>query len=496
MDVELFRLLLLIIGILFLLGIYFWDRHKRINEEIILNRRKVEKSRQGQPQSQHQTGKQPRPHLQTSPQGNPQVNPGDWDDADSDLAEDLYTPSSYGPSPPVGRAAPLAQGRPATPASTPASSQAATQGFLGLLKRQGEAQTAAVTQRERQEPSLYSRPSPTAQAPRDQHPAQANPRSSLEAEPLDELSELNPEVLEQDRLLLQEVLADDDRREPWLAGGLLQEDEAETPYLEPELEPELEPGLDREPGLEPEPEPEPEQISEQEPEQEQLPELEPAKAPEQAPESGPTMPKGPDAQVGRDLPLRDTEALDLQPEPEEPEPLEPQAAPASASIEPVAEEPILAPLAKDLPQLLVQISLVARGAFLEGTEILDAARALDLKPSRRQVFHRVDPACNEVVYSMASMVEPGTFPLHDMSDFATPGVTFFMQLPCSLEGTKAFQDLLDTAHSMADLLNAELQDENHNLLSRQAMEHNRSQVQEHARQVQLALKRRGQGRRR
>ncbi|QFY90352.1 hypothetical protein D5125_13155 [Magnetovirga frankeli] len=454
MDVELFRLLLLIIGILFLLGIYFWDRHKRINEEIVLNRRTVEKSRQGQDQhprqKQRQTGQQAQPPAQsTAP-----AELSDWDDGDSDLAEDFYTPS-----------------QPAGQTVQPQSDPNANQGFLGLLKRQGEAQAAVPAQRERQEPSLYSRPSP---AGRSTAPAAIPDIQPAEHRPLEELSELDPEVLEQDRALLREELAEDDRREPWLAGGLLQGDDAEPRDLEPELDREPEPELDPEPGQVPE----------------QAPEQEPAQLPE------PAMPKGPDAQVGRDLPLRDTEALDLQPELEEPEPLEPQAAPASASIEPVAEEPILAPLAKDLPQLLVQISLVARGAFLEGTEILDAARALDLKPSRRQVFHRVDPACNEVVYSMASMVEPGTFPLHDMSDFATPGVTFFMQLPCSLEGTKAFEDLLDTAHSMADLLNAELQDENHNLLSRQAMEHSRSQVQEHARQVQLALKRRGKGRRR
>ncbi|MBF0256626.1 MAG: hypothetical protein HQL47_09260, partial [Gammaproteobacteria bacterium] len=194
--------------------------------------------------------------------------------------------------------------------------------------------------------------------------------------------------------------------------------------------------------------------------------------------------------AGSDLPLQDTEAEDLEPEVDEPEPLEQMAPPPRLSIEPVSPEPILPPLPRDLPHKLVQISLVSRGAFFEGAELLEAVRTLELKPSRMRVFHRVDAASNEIIYSLASMVEPGVFPLEDMSDYATPGITFFMQLPCSIEGPKAFEELLSTCRQMAELLDAELQDQSHNLLSRQAIDFIRSEVQEHARQVALAIKRR------
>ncbi|MBF0256625.1 MAG: hypothetical protein HQL47_09255, partial [Gammaproteobacteria bacterium] len=81
MDVELFRLLLLIIGILFLLGIYFWDRHKRINDEVILNRRQVEKNSSAIKASEQK------------PASAPAADPlADWDD-DEELDDDLYTPS-------------------------------------------------------------------------------------------------------------------------------------------------------------------------------------------------------------------------------------------------------------------------------------------------------------------------------------------------------------------------------------------------------------------
>jgi cell division protein ZipA len=159
-----------------------------------------------------------------------------------------------------------------------------------------------------------------------------------------------------------------------------------------------------------------------------------------------------------------------------------------------SDEPVMTPLPKDLPNLLVQISLVARGAYLEGENILAAMEAHKLKSSKLQVFHRVDGG-NQVVYTLASMVEPGTFPMEKMADFATPGITLFMQLPGPLEAMAAFQDMLATAQALAEDLNAELQDQGHNLLRPQAIEHLRSEIQEHSRQLKLAQVRQQQARR-
>ncbi len=159
---------------------------------------------------------------------------------------------------------------------------------------------------------------------------------------------------------------------------------------------------------------------------------------------------------------------------------EPKAAPASSS-----DEPEMPSLPKELPNMLVQISLVARGAYLEGDRILSALDAQGLKLGKLQIYHRVDTT-NRVIYSLASMVEPGIFPTKDMADFATPGITLFMQLPGPKEGLEAFQDMLDTATALAKELNAELQDPEHNLLRPQAIEHLRSQIQEHSRQLKLA----------
>jgi cell division protein ZipA len=198
---------------------------------------------------------------------------------------------------------------------------------------------------------------------------------------------------------------------------------------------------------------------------------------------------------GRHLPLVDIED-ELDPDQLFDEELQdgelPETAPLRAP-QPL-RQPLMSPLPKDIPNMLVQLSVVARGAYIEGAEILRATHELGLVASRLRIFHRVDARTNEVIFSMASMIEPGTFPMDDMSDFATPGMTLFLQLPCAIDSLAAYDDLLKTAERLGELLNAELQDQNHNLLRRQSIEYQRSEIQEHCRQVQLAKRRRDQRR--
>jgi cell division protein ZipA len=50
--------------------------------------------------------------------------------------------------------------------------------------------------------------------------------------------------------------------------------------------------------------------------------------------------------------------------------------------------------------------------------------------------------------------------------------------------------MLFTAERLAALLDGELQDESHSVLSKQTIEHMRGKILEHRRQVQLALSKR------
>ncbi|TVO79017.1 cell division protein ZipA [Sedimenticola selenatireducens] len=145
-----------------------------------------------------------------------------------------------------------------------------------------------------------------------------------------------------------------------------------------------------------------------------------------------------------------------------------------------------------LPGLILQINVVASKGDFSGEDILRVTRDVELRHGDMNIFHRYasDDPKSRVVFSMASLVEPGIFPLDKMSEFSTPGLVLFGQLPGPKDGLAAFSDMLFTAERLASLLNGELQDESHSVLSKQTIEHMRGRILEHRRQVQLALSKR------
>lgn len=92
----------------------------------------------------------------------------------------------------------------------------------------------------------------------------------------------------------------------------------------------------------------------------------------------------------------------------------------------------------------------------------------------------------EVLYGLASMVEPGVFPLKSMQEFSTPGLTLFTQLPGPGDGLMIFSDMLYTAERLSAMLQGDLQDDTHSALTKQTIEHLRERIMEHKRQIQLA----------
>ncbi|MCW8948171.1 MAG: cell division protein ZipA [Sedimenticola sp.] len=149
-------------------------------------------------------------------------------------------------------------------------------------------------------------------------------------------------------------------------------------------------------------------------------------------------------------------------------------------------------LQEGLPGLILQINVVASNGHFSGEAIMRVARDVELKHGDMNIFHRYasDEANARVVFSMASLVEPGIFPLDQMDTFSTPGLVLFGQLPGPKDGLAAFSDMLFTAERLAALLDGELQDETHSALSKQTIEHIREKILEHRRQVQLALSKR------
>ena len=182
----------------------------------------------------------------------------------------------------------------------------------------------------------------------------------------------------------------------------------------------------------------------------------------------------------------DVPELELEPEPQ---PVE----------EARAEEPAFSADAQDdylhatpeeresLPQMLVQIALVRQDGDFSGADIQAAMEQVGLQAGAMNIYHRHDSRYpDRVLFSVASLVNPGHFPLDDMESFTTPGLLLFTQLPGVRDGLEIYSDMLYTANELAGILGGVLQDETHSVLSKQTIQHTRDAIMEHRRKLRLA----------
>ena len=99
---------------------------------------------------------------------------------------------------------------------------------------------------------------------------------------------------------------------------------------------------------------------------------------------------------------------------------------------------------------LIQVSIVSKTekAFT-GSALRAALHELGLVHGEMGIYHRMDHALKQPLFSVASLVEPGTFPADTMERFESPGIVLFYQparVPSPLE---VFDNLLDTCHELS-----------------------------------------------
>jgi len=123
-----------------------------------------------------------------------------------------------------------------------------------------------------------------------------------------------------------------------------------------------------------------------------------------------------------------------------------------------AEEASTAPVE---PQGILTLSVVSRRKFFSGDAIMSAMRSAGLEPGPRNIFYRYTPADKRILYGIASMVEPGVFPLKNMSRFTTSGITLFASLPGERAGEQILDDMLATADKLAAFLDGTIHDAAH-----------------------------------
>ncbi|MCP4126420.1 MAG: cell division protein ZipA, partial [Gammaproteobacteria bacterium] len=126
-----------------------------------------------------------------------------------------------------------------------------------------------------------------------------------------------------------------------------------------------------------------------------------------------------------------------------------------------------------LPAKIIQLNIVPHEGEFYGDDILCVVQEVGLELGEMNIFHHYgdDPEKHLPIFSMASMVEPGTFPMDDTEGFSTPGLTLFTRLPGPKDGLSIFADMLHAAEQLANLMDGELRDEAHSALSKQTIGH-------------------------
>lgn len=139
-------------------------------------------------------------------------------------------------------------------------------------------------------------------------------------------------------------------------------------------------------------------------------------------------------------------------------------------------------------QIVILSVVMPENHQMSGAALLPSLLTLGMKYGEMNIFHRhQDNAGNgAVTFSLANMLNPGSFELDTMETFVTQGVSLFMTLPNAGDPFAAFEQMLLAAKQLATEFNAQLLDDKRNVMTKQTEQHYVSKIREFDRQHRLA----------
>ena len=161
---------------------------------------------------------------------------------------------------------------------------------------------------------------------------------------------------------------------------------------------------------------------------------------------------------------------DADEQPDEPPPDEPQTAPGTD--DPVADT-----------ERVVSLRLIpGEGERLDAERTVRALREAGLQHGPYEIFHYCeDRNVPESGFSVANLVEPGSFDLSKIPGTTLPGITFFMVLPGYRDPVERFDKMIGMARDICHSLDARLLDELGNSWSIQGERYLREELIEYRR---------------
>lgn len=126
-----------------------------------------------------------------------------------------------------------------------------------------------------------------------------------------------------------------------------------------------------------------------------------------------------------------------------------------------------------LNDIIVLYILPKPDAVLAGAQINSSAQAMGLRFGEMNIFHYMDGSRS--VFSLANMLEPGSFDADTIHDLKTTGLTVFMQIHAG-DPLDDLTEMLQRSYQLAGLLDARLCNHKREPLTEQDAENYRTQV--------------------
>lgn len=157
-----------------------------------------------------------------------------------------------------------------------------------------------------------------------------------------------------------------------------------------------------------------------------------------------------------------------------------------------AEDEAPAALIEDAPPdhvLLIHVKAEAHRPY-RGDQLLQLLLACDLRFGDLGFFHRHEQAGGRgpIQFSVSNLLKPGVFDIDAMSDLEAAGIVLFMRVPGPKDLLTAYDAMLETARTLVHHLGGSLLDHSHSVLTKQAIEHDRSLLRDYARRQLLHRK--------